>query len=138
MQLALEQIPKLSDAQKNAIRYGVMDLPGQADKGEKHTYNPVEIQKSFGEVLSDPLSGKESIKRNATNEQKFIDWWADNPQFKNQDRALQEFNRVDSKQRRAGEATKQQPPKIANKTEFDKLASGSHYTDPNGIVRIKP
>ena len=22
--------------------------------------------------------------------------------------------------------------------EFDKLASGSHYTDPNGAVRIKP
>lgn len=138
VQLALEQNPKLSDAQKNAIRYGVMDLPGQADKGEKHTYNPVEIQKSFGEVVSDPYSGKESIKRNGPKEQKFIDWWADNPQFKSQDRALQEFNRVDSKQRRAGEATKQQPPKIASKAEFEKLASGSHYTDPNGAVRVKP
>ena len=100
VQLAKEQNPNLSAAQENAIRYGVMDLPGQADKGEKHTYNPVEIQKSFGEVITGQYGAADTIKRNTEKEQKFIDWWADNPQFKNQDRALQEFNRNDSKARR--------------------------------------
>lgn len=103
VQLAMEQNPNLSTAQKNAIRYGVLDVPGQGDKGEKHTYNPVEIQKSFGDVVTDTLSNKETIKRNPEKEQKFIDWWSDNPQFKSQDRALQEFNRSESKARRGVE-----------------------------------
>ena len=97
--------PNATPTQVQAARLGLIDIPGAGKaKDEAYSYNPVEIQKSFGETSSDPITGKDTVKRNSAKEQRFQDFWADNPQIKNQDRALQEFNRSESKAARKGRA----------------------------------
>ena len=60
----------------------------------KYDFDPIKVQKAFGETSTDPLTGKDSVKRNPAAEQKFMEFLADNPSIRDVDEGLLRFNRA--------------------------------------------
>lgn len=67
----------MTPTQVRGVRVGVLATPGADDAKEKYNANPVMVQKAFGETLVDPLTGKESIKRDPEEEKRFNEFMAD-------------------------------------------------------------
>lgn len=84
-QLAREADPGISEAGARAARLGVTPVPGTAK--EKYSYDPVKVQKTFGELIPGTFGNEDKIKRNPAEEKKFAQFMADN-KIRDTDRAL--------------------------------------------------
>jgi hypothetical protein len=93
--LAKEMEPDASPAKLAAYGAGVLSLKPQGS--DKYDYDPVKTQKEFGEVEANPITGKETVKRNAAKEAEFKQWWGENPNIRSQDEALVRFNQSRAK-----------------------------------------
>lgn len=134
--LAREADPNLTPTQLRAIRAGILQTPGADKSNAKYEFDPVRLHKMFGDTSVDALTGKETVKRNAAEEKKFMEFMGDNAGIRDLDEGLVKYNRT--KTQAAKKERSQQPPRVSGAAEFAKLPSGSRFTDPNGSVRIKP
>ena len=134
--LARESDPNLTPTQIRAIRAGLIQTPGADKSNVKYEFDPVRLHKMFGETSVDPLTGKETVKRNPAEEKKFMEYMGDNPSIRDLDEGLVKYNRAKTQAEKKERA--QQPPKISGAAEYAKLPSGARFTDPNGAVRVKP
>lgn len=91
-QLAREANPNISEAGARAARLGVTPVPGTTK--EKYSYDPVKVQKAFGETTVDPLTQRETVRRNAVEEQQFMKFMGDNPSIRDVDEGLLRYNRA--------------------------------------------
>lgn len=91
---ALANEAGMNPTQIEAVRRGVLEVPGRADSKVKYDYDPVKIQKAFGETSADPITGKETVKRNSAEETKFMEFMADNPSIKDVDQGLMLYNQA--------------------------------------------
>lgn len=123
--LALEGDPDASPARLNAYKLGILQIPGAEKSSAKYEFDPVKVQKNFGETSVDMGSGKETTKRNAKKEQEFMDWWGRNSGIRNVEEALVKFNQ-------------QRPRQLTGADEYAKLPSGARFVDPDGKLRVKP
>ena len=134
--LARESDPNLTQTQIRAIRAGLIQTPGADKSNVKYEFDPTRLHKMFGETSVDPLTGKETVKRNPAEEKKFMEYMGDNPAIRDLDEGLVKYNRAKTQAEKKERA--QQPPKISGAAEYAKLPSGARFTDPNGDVRVKP
>jgi hypothetical protein len=125
--MARESNPSISDTQIRAVRAGIVQTPGADNAKAKYDYDPVKVQKNFGEFIpGNPLKGTvDSTKRNSVKEQEFMHWWGRNPNIKDVDEALVKFNQ-------------QLPRKLLGADEYAKIPSGTKFIDPDGKMRVKP
>lgn len=84
-QLAREADPSISDAGARGARLGIIPVPGSTK--EKYSYDPVKVQKTFGELIPGTFGVDDKIKRNPAEEKKFVQFMADN-KIRDTDRAL--------------------------------------------------
>lgn len=91
--LARETSPDMTPTQLRAVRAGIIQTPGADSAKTKYDYDPVKVQKAFGETTTDQLTGKETVKRNADEERKFREYMADNPNIRDVDEGLVKYNR---------------------------------------------
>lgn len=96
----------LSEARRKAVRAGVI-LPNSATgkTADKFSYDPVKIQKTFGTTQVDPITQKETVKRDMGKEQQFADFIAANPQIRTTDEALMRFQQQQGKERQKKAST---------------------------------
>lgn len=126
--LARETDPSMTPTQLRAVRAGVLQTPG-ADKGGKYDYDPVKVQKTFGETSADPFTGKETVKRNAAEERKFMDFMADNPSIRDVDEGLVRFNRskVQGERKAQAETSQRREKTSAQMTDANLAATAKKY-----------
>ncbi|MEF9946790.1 MAG: hypothetical protein RR800_00355 [Comamonas sp.] len=101
----------MTDARRRAVRAGIIQPNSATGKTqEKYAYDPVKIQKTFGTTQVDPLTQKETVKRDLAKEQQFSDFIAENPQIRTTDEALMRFQQGQGKERKkqAGEDAQKQ------------------------------
>ncbi|ABM32956.1 hypothetical protein QRO08_09855 [Paracidovorax citrulli] len=124
--LARETDPKMTPTQLRAVRAGILQTPGSDTSKLKYDYDPTKVQKAFGETSTDPLSGKEKVKRNPAAEQEFQEFMADNPSIRDTDEGLVRFNRAkvqkDRASRQAGDAVKAQVRNAMSQENLDATA----------------
>lgn len=99
--LARESSPEMTPTQLRAVRAGIIQTPGADSPKAKFDYDPVKVQKAFGETTTDPLTGKDTVKRNPAEERKFQEFMADNPSIRDVDEGLVKFNRARIQSERA-------------------------------------
>lgn len=91
--LAKEANPSMTPAQLRGVRFGVLQTPGADSAKAKYDYDPVKVQKAFGETAVDPITQKETVKRNAAEEKKFMEFMGANPSIRDVDEGLVRYNR---------------------------------------------
>lgn len=85
----------LSNARRQAIRAGVIQPSAVTGKGSaKFDYDPKKVQSAFGTTEVDPLTGKETIKRNRDEESKFMQFMGDNPNIRDVNEGLIRYNQA--------------------------------------------
>lgn len=99
--LARESSPEMTPTQLRAVRAGIIQTPGADSPKAKFDYDPEKVQKAFGETTTDPLTGKDTVKRNPAEERKFQEFMADNPSIRDVDEGLVKFNRARIQSERA-------------------------------------
>lgn len=92
--LARETSPEMTPTQLRAVRAGIIQTPGADNAKAKFDYDPVKVQKAFGETVTDGITGKETVKRNPAEERKFQEFMADNPGIRDVDEGLVRYNRA--------------------------------------------
>lgn len=102
----------MTPTQVQGVRLGVLGVPGT--EKEKYNYDPTKIAKAFGETSVDELTGKETVKRNQGEEQRFGQWWAANPSIKDADHALVEYNKVRAQGQQRAQNDAQQATGLAS------------------------
>ncbi|MCX7505872.1 hypothetical protein [Delftia tsuruhatensis] len=103
--MARESNPSISDTQIRAVRAGIMQTPGADNAKAKYDYDPVKVQKAFGETIPARFAGeKDSVKRDMDKEQRFREFMADNPNIRDVDEGLVKFNAADVKRTRGEKA----------------------------------
>ncbi|AOV00447.1 hypothetical protein JQN63_17630 [Delftia lacustris] len=102
--MARESNPSMSDTQIRAVRAGIMRPPGADNPKAKYDYDPVKVQKAFGTTEVDPLTQKETVKRNQDEERRFREFMADNPNIRDVDEGLVKFNASEVKRTRSEKA----------------------------------
>jgi len=122
--LARETDPNMTPTQLRGVRVGLLQTPGSDTSKLKYDFDPTKVQKAFGDTTIDPLTGKEKVKRNLEEEQKFKEFMADNPSIRDVDEGLVRFNRAkvqqDRSARRAGDTVKAQ---VRNAMSQENLAA---------------
>lgn len=91
--LAKETDPNMTATQLRAVRAGILQTPGADNTKQKFDYDPVKVQKAFGETVTDSMTGRETVKRNQAEERKFQEFMADNPNIRDVDEGLVRYNR---------------------------------------------
>ena len=91
--LAKETSPDMTPTQLRAVRAGIIQTPGADNAKAKFHYDPVKVQKAFGETSTE-VGGKETVKRNQAEEKKFQEFMADNPNIRDVDEGLVKYNRA--------------------------------------------
>jgi len=126
--LARETDPSMTPTQLRAVRAGVLQTPG-ADKGGKYDYDPARVQKSFGETVADPITGKETVKRNPAEEKKFLEFMADNPGIRDVDEGLVRYNRsrVQGERKAQAETSQRREKTSAQMTDANLVATAKKY-----------
>lgn len=103
--MARESNPSISDTQIRAVRAGIMQTPGADNAKAKYDYDPVKVQKAFGETIPGRYAGeKDTVKRDMDKEQRFREFMADNPNIRDVDEGLVKFNAADVKRTRGEKA----------------------------------
>ncbi len=73
----------------------VLSAARASEKGAtKYDFDPIKVQRAFGETSTDPLTGKDTVKRNPAEERKFHEFMADNPNIRDVDEGLVRYNRA--------------------------------------------
>lgn len=106
--LAKEANPSMTPAQLRGVRFGVLQTPGADSAKAKYDYDPVKVQKAFGETAVDPITLKETVKRNAAEEKKFMEFMGANPSIRDVDEGLVRYNRSKVQGERKGQADAEQ------------------------------
>lgn len=120
--LGREADPTASDARIRAYRSGVLQIPGAEKGNSKYDYDPMKVQKAFGDVTTDSLSGKETVRRNMAEEQKFQDFLGNHPEIRDVDEGLVKYNRMKiqanaaERQKRVSETVSAMTPEMIAKT----------------------
>jgi hypothetical protein len=103
--MARESNPSISDTQIRAVRAGILQTPGADNAKAKYDYDPVKVQKAFGETVPGRFPGdKDTVKRDIDKERRFQEFMADNPNIRDVDEGLVKFNAVDVKRTRSEKA----------------------------------
>lgn len=103
--LAREADPSMSDTRIRGIRAGILQTPGADNLKAKYDYDPVKVQKAFGETIPARFAGdKDTVKRDLAKEQRFQEFMADNPNIRDVDEGLVKFNAADVKRARGEKA----------------------------------
>lgn len=99
--MARESNPSISDTQIRAVRAGILQTPGADNAKAKYDYDPVKVQKAFGEIVPARFEGqKDSVKRDLEKEQRFREFMADNPGIRDVDEGIIKFNTSEVKRER--------------------------------------
>lgn len=99
--MARESNPSISDTQIRAVRAGIMQTPGADNAKAKYDYDPVKVQRAFGEIVPARFEGqKDSVKRDLEKEQRFREFMADNPGIRDVDEGIIKFNTSEVKRER--------------------------------------
>lgn len=116
--------PQASDAQLALARLGKMPVPGMGSaRDEKYSYDPVKVQKAFGETSVDQF-GKETVKRNPAKEKAFGEFMADHPEIRSMDEGLMKFNQAAVQgERKAAAQTAAARTKVVQNMTPEKLAA---------------
>nr|WP_180317223.1 hypothetical protein [Delftia acidovorans] len=103
--MARESNPSISDTQIRAVRAGIMQTPGADNAKAKYDYDPVKVQRAFGETIPARFAGeKDTVKRDMDKERRFREFMADNPNIRDVDEGLVKFNAADVKRTRGEKA----------------------------------
>ena len=103
--MARESNPSISDTQIRAVRAGILQTPGADNAKAKYDYDPVKVQKAFGETIPGRFPGdKDTVKRDIDKERRFQEFMADNPNIRDVDEGLVKFNAADVKRTRSEKA----------------------------------
>lgn len=103
--LAREADPNMSDTRIRGIRAGILQTPGADNPKAKYDYDPMKVQKAFGETIPARYPGeKDTVKRDLAKEQRFQEFMADNPNIRDVDEGLVKFNAADVKRSRGEKA----------------------------------
>lgn len=94
--LGRETFPGITNAQANAVRYGVVD-PFSKKEG-KHVYQTEDVARAFGtpaldeagKPIIDPMTGKQAFNPNKAMEREFASWMVKNG-YKDTNEALPKF-----------------------------------------------
>ena len=103
--MARESNPSMSDTQIRAVRAGILQTPGADNAKAKYDYDPVKVQKAFGETIPARYAGeKDTMKRDMEKERRFQEFMADNPNIRDVDEGLVKFNTAEVKRTRGEKA----------------------------------
>lgn len=99
--MARESDPSISDTKIRAVRAGILQTPGADNTKAKYGYDPVKVQKAFGETIPGRFAGdKDTVKRDMDKERRFQEFMADNPNIRSVDEGLVKFNVTEVKNTR--------------------------------------
>ena len=103
--LAREADPSISETKIRGVRAGIVPTPGADNAKAKYDYDPVKVQKAFGETIPGRFAGdKDTVKRDMDKERRFQEFMADNPNIRDVDEGLVKFNAADVKRTRGDKA----------------------------------
>jgi len=127
--LAKEADPSMTPTQLRGVRYGVLQTPGADNAKAKYDYDPVKVQKAFGETTVDPFNQKETVKRNSVEEKKFMEFMGANPSIRDVDEGLVRYNRskVQAERKERGDLEQRRTNASAQMTDANIAATAKKY-----------